>query len=105
MDFMVRTPLNRPDTVEVRYDCECGCKPRARYLRGSAESGHEHCCCGLVHFVGVQAGAHLATYLEDRRSQGLDSDVTYSVHSQSVQAPWGDPVSIAYALPDHPREH
>jgi hypothetical protein len=31
MDFIVRTPRNQDDVVEVRYECECGCKPRARY--------------------------------------------------------------------------
>ena len=42
MEFVVRTLKNKPDVIEVRYDCACGCKPRARYQRGSDEAGHEH---------------------------------------------------------------
>ena len=105
MEFIVRSPLNRPDTVEVRYDCECGCKPRARYQRDGAEAGHEHCCCGRVHFVGVQAEARLKEYLEGRRAQGLDADLTYSIGTEQAEAPWGEPVEVAFGIPDHLRGH
>ncbi len=105
MDFVVHTPRNKPDTVEVRYDCECGCKPRARYQRGTDDANHEHCCCGQVHFVGSEAGARLEQYLAERRSEGLDTDLQYELHLDEVQAPWGEPVAVAYAVPDHPREH
>ena len=106
MDFIVRSPLNKTDVVEVRYDCPCGCKPRARYQQGTDEAGHEHCCCGRVHFVGMQAEERLKSYLEDRRTQGLDDEVGgYTLHSYEVAAPWGDPVPVAYALPNVPKPH
>ena len=106
MEFITRSPKNKPDVVEVRYDCACGCKPRARYQRGTDEANHEHCCCGQVHFVGVQAEERLKTYLDERSSQGLDAEVGgYSIHSESVEAPWGEPVPVAYAVPEIPKPH
>jgi hypothetical protein len=91
--------------LEVRYDCQCGCKPRARYTQGTDEANHEHCCCGRVHFVGVQAEERLHAYLEERRTQGEDAEMVYTSYAQTVQAPWGEPVAVAYALPDQPRKH
>lgn len=105
MDFVVVSPRNQPDVVEVRYECECGCKPRARYQRGTDQAAHEHCCCGRVHFVGARAEERLNAYLEQRRAQGEDADMVYTVHAKAVQAPWGEAVAVAYALPDKPREH
>ena len=102
MDFVVRSPLNRPDVVEVRYECACGCKPRARWQRGSPEAGHEHCCCGRVHCVGPEAEQRLTAYLEERRRQGEDAGRTYTLHTQTVTAPWGEPVPVAYGIPDTP---
>ena len=105
MEFIVRAARYQEDVVEVRYDCACGCKPQARYQRGTDEANHEHCCCGQVHFVGSEAGARLEQYLAERRSEGLDTDLQYELHLDEVQAPWGEPVAVAYAVPDHPREH
>ena len=105
MDFVVHSPRNKPDTVEIRYDCECGCKPRAHYERGTDDAAHEHCCCGRVHFVGSRAVARLESYLAERRTEGLDTDLTYELHASEAQAPWGESVVVAYAIPDHPREH
>ncbi len=98
VEFAVRTPKNRPDVIEARYDCACGCKPRARYERGSNEAGHEHCCCGRVHFVGDEATEHLETYLAERRSTGEDTR-EYKVDQYEVAAPWGA-VSVAFGTPD-----
>ncbi|MBI4336980.1 MAG: hypothetical protein HY683_04035 [Chloroflexi bacterium] len=105
MEFTVRSPMNKPDVVEVRYDCACGCKPRARYTRGTSEAGHEHCCCGIVHFVGAEASKHLEGYLAERRAKGEDADMVYTQHRQQVTAPWGEPVEVAYALPKVPKAH
>ena len=106
MEFITRSPKNKPDVVEVRYDCACGCKPRARYQRGTEEANHEHCCCGQVHFVGVQAEERLKTYLDERSSQGLDAEVGgYSIYTQHVDAPWGELVPVAYAVPEIPTAH
>jgi hypothetical protein len=88
------------DAVEVSYDCACGCHPVARYTRGSAEAGHEHCCCGIVHFAGQAAESQLQSYLAERKADGRDSPETkYSVQLASVRSPWGEPIEVAYALP------
>jgi hypothetical protein len=105
MEFIVRAPLNRPDTLEVRYDCACGCKPRARYDRGTQEANYEHCCCGQVHFVGHQAEERLRDYLQARRAEGLDTDQVHTIETHEVTAPWGDPVPVALAVPDPSRVH
>ncbi|MBI2171253.1 MAG: hypothetical protein HYU30_04420 [Chloroflexi bacterium] len=105
MEFLVRPVRNQPDVAEVRYDCACGCKPRARYHKGVDEANHEHCCCGRVHFVGMNAGQRLQAYLTERRAQGEDAGIAYSLHATAVQAPWGDSIPVAYALPDAPKAH
>ncbi len=108
MEFTAYPVRNQPDVVEVRYDCQCGCKPRARYHRGADEANYEHCCCGRVHFVGVRADDRLRAYLEERRVRGEDADVTYTSTSfgkVTLAAPWGEPVTVAYAVPDRPRQH
>ncbi len=100
MEYVVRSPMNRPDVVEVRYDCECGCKPRARYERGSGEAVHEQCCCGRIHCVGTDALHKLETYLQqERRGEA------YSVSVQQVTAPWGEEVAVAFGLPQEPHHH
>ena len=105
MDFIVRQMTSRADTALVRYDCECGCKPNAKYVQGSSEAGHEHCCCGNVHFVGPQARQRMETYLAGRRASGEDTGLVYALHDQQVGAPWGESLAVAYALPDKPKQH
>ena len=105
MEFKVHAPLNTEDTVEVRYDCPCGCKPRARYQRDTDEADHEHCCCGRVHFVGAQADQRLEAYLAERRTQGEDEGLTYSFESSTVEAPWGESVPVVFATPDKLHKH
>ena len=106
MVFIVQSPRNNPDVVEVRYDCQCGCKPRARYKRGTDEANHEHCCCGQVHFVGARAEERLKAYLEERSTQDLDSELGgYTIHAEDVQAPWGEPVQVSYAVPTTFKAH
>ena len=87
------------DQLVVSYSCDCGCKPEARFTKGTAESGHEHCCCGKVHFAGTNAERELKDYLADRRSKGQDDGLGYDLAIESVKAPWGDRVPVAYALP------
>lgn len=103
MEFAVRTLKDKPDVVEVRYDCSCGCKPRARYQRGTEESGHEHCCCGRVHFVGDKALQQLDAYLQSRRVSGEDAR-SYRINVYGVKAPWGS-VAVAYGEPDRLTPH
>ena len=103
MEFVVRILKNKPDVIEVRYDCACGCKPRARYQRGTEEAGHEHCCCGQVHFVGEQATQHLEAYLAERRATEEDTR-QYTVTEYPVAAPWGA-VPVAFGIPDRLTEH
>ncbi len=103
MEFAVRTLKNQPDVLEVRYDCACSCKPRARYQRDTSEAGHEHCCCGRVHFVGDEAMRKMETYLEERRVTGEDTR-HYTLDQYQVEAPWGT-VSVAFGTPDQLTEH
>lgn len=106
MEFIVRQLSSRPDTILVRYDCACGCKPNAEYKQGSQEVKYEHCCCGNVHFVGRHAKEHLDAYLAERKTQGMDDDVGgYTRYETEVAAPWGETVPVSYALPLQPRKH
>ena len=105
MDYMVRSPLNKPDVVEVRYDCDCGCKPRARYQRGIAKAGHDHCCCGQAHFVGQQALHQMEAYLEQRCASGEDVGLNYVITVDEVNAPWGELIPIIVAVPDKLLQH
>ncbi len=103
MEFTVARMTSRPDTALVRYDCECGCKPNAKYQQGSAEVGHEHCCCGRVHFVGPHARAELEAYLAARKTTGEDEDRgAYTITDVTVAAPWGGAIPVAYGIPEHP---
>lgn len=100
MEFVVRQMTSRPDTVLVRYDCECGCKPNARYQQGSAEVGHEHCCCGNVHFVGPNARAELERYLAERQARGEDAGRgEYTLYETVLDDPWGGKLPVAYGIP------
>ncbi|MBI3953360.1 MAG: hypothetical protein HY330_02490 [Chloroflexi bacterium] len=106
LSFGVRAPKGQTDMAWVTYDCACGCHPNARYRRGAAEAAHEHCCCGIVHFVGPEALGALRSYLEERRARGEDADVgPYAVHETRVTAPWGGDLPVAYGLPAHLRAH
>ncbi len=106
MEFIVRQLAARPDTVLVRYDCACGCKPGAEHQQGSHESDHEHCCCGQVHFVGENARGALDTYLADRSTRGEDEDIGgHDIFETEVATPWGNAVPVAYGVPRRPRQH
>jgi hypothetical protein len=85
-NFVVRAPMNKPDVVEVRYDCDCGCKPRARYQCGSSEAGHDQCCCGRVHFVGMDAQGGLETYLQEKGAGIEGAETHYTVSTEEVTA-------------------
>ena len=106
LKFIVRSPANKPDVLEVRYNCSCGCKPRARYQKGTDAAAYEHCCCGQVHFVGHNADQRLKDYLAERATQGLDAEIGgYQISSERVEATWGEAVDVAYAIPNHPKAH
>lgn len=98
MEFITRTVRNRPDTLEVRYDCDCGCKPRARYQQGTDEAGYEHCCCGRVHFVGARADERIEAYITERAHSGEDTR-HYTITGHEVEAPWGK-VAVAFGEPE-----
>ncbi len=98
--FQVRSPKKGKDIVDVRYDCVCGCHPMARYERGSAQSGSQHCCCGIVHFAGADAGTQIQKYLQERQADGRDGpDKRYELAQTSVKVPWGEELTVAYAQP------
>ena len=90
--------LRDGETFGVRYVCDCGCRPQVR-LRRDSPAAHEHCCCGIAHAAGPDARVHLETYLSERRENGLDSDLTYTIQETEVSDPWDGPVPVAYAIP------
>lgn len=98
MKFKAKKTGNKEE-VAVVNSCDCGCTPQARVVRGAAEPGHEHCCCGKVHFAGANAERRPTEYLADRRRAGQDEGITYQTGRESVKAPWGETVPIAFALP------
>lgn len=108
MEFIVRQLSSRPDTILVRYDCPCGCKPNAEYQQGSQEVNFEHCCCGNIHFVGHAARAKLDAYLSGRKALGMLEDMergNYAVSETAVDAPWGERVPVAFGIPANPTKH
>lgn len=99
MTIEFRSELKRDgETYSVRYECVCGCKPQVKLQRGSPPT-HEHCCCGIAHAAGPDARAHLEQYLATRHAEGKDADRTYAIADAAVTDPWGEPVSVAYAIP------
>ena len=100
LKFRVLTGRKNIDLAEVRYDCACGCRPTATYARGSGQAGSQHCCCGIVHFVGPDADAALRGYLDERKAKGMDELVKgWEFKQASVRAPWGTDIEVAYAMP------
>jgi hypothetical protein len=87
------------DHAAVFYQCDCGCKPMAHVYQGSDEAGHEHCCCGKVHFAGFDPMPAMEAYLTQRRAEGVDEGLSYSFGNGHVELPWGQTVSVVYALP------
>src|SRR5687768_3969873 len=104
MEFIVRQLSSKPNTIAVRYDCACGCKPNAQHVKESQAVNYEHCCCGNVHFVGTRAKKSLEDYLTERRSQGEDADVgEYTISETTLDTPWGYKVPVAFGQPSKPR--
>lgn len=102
MTIEFSTDLKRDgETYSVRYVCACGCRPQVKLRRGSP-AGHEHCCCGIAHAAGPEARSHLEGYLAERREAGKDADRAYAISDAETLDPWGQPVSVAYAVPREP---
>jgi hypothetical protein len=80
----------------VTYVCGCPCVPTARPTDDGAP-GHEHCCCGKVHFVGAMAEAALAAYVAERKLR-RKREPEYTVGSTFVTLA-GKPVEVAWAFP------
>lgn len=83
----------------VSYQCECGCHPRALIPGSNGEPGHEHCCCGRVHFAGTGAEESLRAYLEERRARGRDKRVLEWRFGREGLENGGKTVDVAYAEP------
>lgn len=102
LKFTVRQGRKDTDMVEVKYDCACGCHPVAIYVREDTKAGSQHCCCGIVHFVGPDAEAQLRKYMDDRKAQGLDGSITkHEFRQTAVTAHWGAEIEVAYAVPTY----
>lgn len=79
----------------ITYTCGCPCVPTA--APSEAGPGHEHCCCGKVHFVGSGAAAALDTYLAERKAtKKREPDYTRGATTVSMA---GAPVEVAWAFP------
>ena len=91
--------IETDDGPGVTYTCGCPCTPTARPA-SDGSPGHEHCCCGRVHFVGAGASSALAGYLADRKRR-RKSEPEYTVGEASIQL-GGAVAEIAWAFPIEP---
>ncbi|MDP6668126.1 MAG: YHS domain-containing protein [Dehalococcoidia bacterium] len=98
-------PSGEDKFVDVVYQCVCGCRPGARVETGSTEAGSEHCCCGRVHFAGVEPERQLRLYMAERAKTNMDEDVGPYVYARSeATTATGKSVAISYAQPVRPRK-
>jgi hypothetical protein len=74
-------------------------------MTGSTEAGSEHCCCGGVHFAGVEPERQLRSYMAERAETNMDEDVAPYVYALTeAMTASGKRVAVAYAQPENPRE-
>lgn len=92
-DFRV---ITTDDGEGVTYTCGCECVPTTRPA-ADGSPGHEHCCCGKVHFVGRGAESALTAYLADRKAT-RKREPDYERGTAEV-ALGGRPVEVAWAFP------
>lgn len=92
-DFRV---INTDDGDAVTYTCGCPCVPTARPA-GDGSPGHEHCCCGKVHFVGDGARAALEGYLAERKMK-RKREPEYDLGTVSIEL-GGTAREVAWAFP------
>lgn len=91
--------------VDVAYVCVCGCRPTARIESESAGFASEHCCCGRVHFAGVEPESELRSYMAERAKTNMDEDVGPYVYAEAdAVTPAGESFAVAYAQPENPRK-
>lgn len=83
------------EAVTVGYSCPCGCTPSTTY-RQHDPVATEGCCCGNEFAVGPEALANVHVR------------AGYVVHQETVNAPWGELLPVAWAIgpsthdePDH----
>jgi hypothetical protein len=92
-DFRV---IATDDGDGVTYTCGCPCVPTARPA-GDGTPGHEHCCCGKVHFVGDGARAALEGYLAERKLK-RKREPEYDLGTVSIEL-GGRTREVAWAFP------
>ncbi len=80
----------------VSYTCGCPCSPTASPAEDGSP-GHEHCCCGKVHFVGTGARSALEAYLAERRLS-RKREPEYDIGETSIELV-GASREIAWAFP------
>lgn len=90
------TVVLTPDGEGVTYSCGCPCAPTARPT-DDGSSGHEHCCCGKVHFVGVNAVPDLKAYLASRKTT-RKREPDYDFGEATVLL-GGTEIPVAWAFP------
>jgi copper chaperone CopZ len=77
--------------ADVNYACPCSCDAGFALDRAKAAQDPESCCCGRQILVGRDAEARLRAALPS------PSDFRFDV--QTVEMPWGQPLSVALAVP------
>lgn len=91
--------IDTEDGPGVTYTCGCPCTPTTRPA-ADGSPGHEHCCCGKVHFVGPGASSALAAYLAARKTRRR-REPDYALGDASI-AFLGAQAEIAWAFPVEP---
>lgn len=80
----------------ITYTCGCPCEPTASPAADGAP-GHEHCCCGKVHFVGEGAASAMKAYLAERKAKRR-REPDYTIGETRVATASGA-IEVAWAFP------
>jgi copper chaperone CopZ len=83
--------------ADVNYACPCSCEAGFALDRSQSEQSPESCCCGRQILVGADA--------EHRLREVLEEPAAFSFDLQTVEMPWGQPLSVALAVPRDGAEH
>jgi len=83
--------------ADVNYACPCSCEAGFALDRSKSEQSPESCCCGRQILVGAEA--------EQRLRGALEQPSSYTFDLQTVEMPWGQPMTVALAVPREGAEH
>lgn len=80
--------------ADVNYACPCSCEAGFALDRARAAQAPESCCCGRQILVGSDAETQLRA--------AIDASAASTPHRfdvQSLTMPWGQPLTVALAIP------